>query len=64
MTASDHRDLDFGLKYGFVIKELRLLTRGTIIVDKEGIIRYVEYVPEVGQEPNYDAALEVVKKLV
>ena len=64
LTASDHRDLDFGLKYGFVIKELRLLTRGTIIVDKEGIIRYVEYVPEVGQEPNYDAALEVVKKLV
>ena len=33
-------------------------------MDKEGIIRYVEYVPEVGQEPNYDAALEVVKKLV
>ena len=64
LTASDHKNLDFGLKYGFVIKELRLLTRGTIIVDKEGIIRYVEYVPEVGQEPNYDAALEVVKKLV
>ena len=60
---SDYRDLDFGMKYGFVIKELRLLARGVIIIDKKGIIRYIEYVPEIAQEPNYEAALKAVKEL-
>lgn len=64
ITASDHKELDFGEKYGFIIKELRLLTRGTVIVDKEGIVRYVEYVPEVGEHPNYEKALEVIKSLI
>jgi len=62
-TISDHKDLDFGEKYGFVIKELRLLSRGTVVVDKTGIVRYVEFVPEVTNEPNYEAALSVVKSL-
>ena len=64
LTASDHKELDFGLKYGFVIKELRLLTRGTVIVDKEGTVQYVEYVPEVATEPDYSKALEVIKTLI
>ncbi|RRD38470.1 thiol peroxidase [Leptotrichia sp. OH3620_COT-345] len=64
LTASDHRELDFGLKYGFVIKELRLLTRGTIIVDKGGTVKYVEYVSEVAEHPDYDKVLEVLKTLV
>ena len=63
LTASDHKELDFGTKYGFVIKELRLLSRGTIIVDKDGIIKYVEYVKEVGEHPDYEKALEVIKEL-
>jgi thiol peroxidase len=62
-TISDHKDLDFGEKYGFVIKELRLLSRGTVVIDKSGIVRYVEYVPEVTNEPDYIAALAVVKTL-
>jgi thioredoxin-dependent peroxiredoxin len=62
-TISDHKDLDFGEKYGFVIKELRLLARGTVVIDKAGIVRYVEYVPEVTNEPDYGAALDVVKSL-
>lgn len=62
-TISDHKDLDFGEKYGFVIKELRLLARGTVVIDKTGIVRYVEYVPEVTNEPDYDMALGVVKEL-
>lgn len=62
-TVSDHRDLDFGGKYGYVIKELRLLARGTVVIDKDGIVKYVEYVPEVTHEPNYEAALAVVKGL-
>ena len=63
LTASDHKELDFGTKYGFVIKELRLLSRGTVIVDKDGIIKYVEYVKEIGEHPDYEKALEVIKEL-
>jgi len=63
VTISDHKDLDFGEKYGFVIKELRLLARGTVIIDKSGIVRYVEYVSEVTKEPDYDAALTLLKSL-
>ncbi len=57
----DYRDLDFGMKYGFVIKELRLLSRGVVVIDKKGLIRYIEYVPEVTHEPDYEAALKVVR---
>ena len=63
ITLSDHRHVDFGTKYGLLMEELRLLARGTVVVDKEGFVRYVEYVPEITQEPLYEAALEVVKQL-
>jgi thiol peroxidase len=63
-TLSDHRDLDFGYKYGFVIEELRLLSRGIIIIDKNDVIKYVEYVGEVASHPNYDVALAEAKKLL
>jgi len=64
VTLSDHRDVEFGNNYGFLIKELRLLARGVVVVDKNDVIRYVEYVPEVGQEPNYSAAINAVKDLL
>jgi thiol peroxidase len=63
-TLSDYRDLDFSVKYGFLIEELRLLARGAVVIDREGYVKYVEYVPEATHEPNYNAALEVAKKLV
>lgn len=63
LTLSDHRHTEFGLKYGFLIEELRLLARGTVIVDREGVVRYVEYVPELGLEPDYDRAIAVAKAL-
>lgn len=63
-TTSDYKEHDFGNKYGFVIKELGLLTRGTVIVDREGTVKYVEYVPEVTTEPDYEKALETVKGLI
>ena len=62
--CSDHRDLSFGMGYGFVLNGLRLLARGVVVVDGQGVVRYVEYVPEVTHEPNYDAALEAVKSLL
>ncbi len=63
-TLSDHRDLDFGLKYGFVIEELRILSRGIIVIDKNDIVTYVEYVAEVASHPDYDKALAEVKKII
>ncbi len=61
-TLSDHRDLSFGTAYGVVIKELRLLARAVFVVDKNDKVVYVEYVPEVTQHPNYEAAIEAAKK--
>lgn len=62
-VCSDHRDLDFGLKYGFVISELRLLSRGVVVVDKNDDIVYVEYVKEVSELPDFDKVLAVVAGL-
>lgn len=59
-VLSDHKDLDFGEKYGFVIDELRLLARGIVVVDESGRVVHVEYVSEVSNHPDYDQALEVL----
>ncbi len=64
ITTSDQKDLDFSSKYGFLIEELRLLARGTVVIDKEGVVRHVEYVSEVTNEPDYEAALNTAKSLV
>jgi len=64
MTVSDYKDASFGEAYGVLIKEHRLLTRAIFIVDKNDTVQHVEYVKEVTQHPNYDAALSTIKKLV
>mgnify|MGYP003787184873 FL=1 len=63
ITLSDHKEREFGNKYGFLIKELALLARGTVIIDKEGIVQLVEIVPEIATEPDYDTALSLLEKL-
>lgn len=60
-TVSDHRDLSFGLAYGVVIKELRLLARAVFVIDQNDKVTYVEYVPEVTTHPNYEAAVAAAK---
>ncbi len=62
-TLSDHRDMNFGNAYGTHIKELRLEQRSIFIVDKHDVIRYVQYVPEVAQHPDYDEALAALKQI-
>jgi thiol peroxidase len=62
-TFSDHRDAAFGLAYGVLIKELRLLARAVFVVDKAGVVRYSQLVKEVGDEPNYDEVLQAVSNL-
>jgi len=63
-TLSDHRDGAFGKAYGVLIKGLRLLARAVFVVDKKGVVQYVEIVKEVTSEPNYTAALEAARKLL
>ncbi|MCS7199564.1 MAG: thiol peroxidase [Thermodesulfobacteriaceae bacterium] len=63
-VLSDHREASFGLNYGVLIRELRLLARSVFILDKEDVVRYIEIVPEITNHPNYDKALEEVKKLI
>ncbi len=58
---SDHRDADFGNKYGTLIKELRLNARAIFVVDQNDKVVYTEYVPEVTNHPDYDAALDAAK---
>lgn len=60
-TLSDHRDASFGMAYGVLIKDLRLLSRSIFIVGPDERIQYVEYVPEVTNHPNYEAALDALK---
>ena len=61
---SDHRTGSFGEAYGTMIKDLRILSRAIFVIDKDNTIRHAEYVKEVGDHPNYEAALSVATKLV
>jgi thiol peroxidase len=63
-VVSDYQAHDFGMKYGFLIDGLKLLTRGVVVLDKDNTVKHIEYVSEVTNEPNYDAALEAVKTLI
>lgn len=63
VCLSDYKDHSFGKAYGVRIKEVGLLARTVLVVDKDNTIQYVQHVPEVAEEPNYDAALDAVKKL-
>jgi thiol peroxidase len=63
-TLSDHRDASFGNAYGVLVKELRLLARSIFVIDREGIIRYIQIVPELSTHPDYDAALDCVRMLL
>ncbi len=62
-TFSDYRDVIFGVNYGVLIKDLRLLSRAVFIIDKEDNVRHVEYVRELTQHPDYDSALNTLKEI-
>lgn len=62
LALSDFRDMAFAQAYGTYIKDVRLDSRAVFVVDADGTLRYAEYVPVAGQEPNYDAALNALKE--
>lgn len=63
-TLSDYQDRSFGLNYGLLLKNLKLLARAVYVIDQNNKVAYCELVPEVTDEPNYTAALEAVKQLL
>lgn len=58
---SDHRDASFGQSYGTLIKELRILSRAIFVVGPDDKLKYVEYVPEVADHPDYEKALAAAR---
>ena len=63
LTLSDYRDRSFAQSYGMLIKELGLLCRAVLIIDPQGVVRYKQLVPEVAEEPDYNAVLEALKQV-
>lgn len=61
ITLSDYFDHNFGLAYGLFIEELHLLSRAVFVLNSDDEIVYVEYLAEVADHPNYEAALEALK---
>ena len=62
-TVSDYKDREFGKNYGVYIKELGLLSRAVFVIDENNKIVYVEYLNEVTEEPDYDKALDLFKRM-
>jgi len=62
LTLSDHLDTEFGVKYGVLIKELRIFRRAIFVIDRKGQVVYADYMPALGDEPNYAEVLDVAKK--
>ena len=63
-TVSDHMEGSFGIAYGVLIKEMRLLSRSIFIVDAKDTVRYVEYVKDISTHPDYDKALAALKEIL
>ncbi|MBV9301396.1 MAG: thiol peroxidase [Acidobacteriaceae bacterium] len=61
---SDHRSGSFGEHYGTLIPDLRIESRAIFVLDGENRLRHVEYVKEVGDHPNYEAALTAARTAV
>jgi len=63
-VISDYRDTSFGNAFGVLINESKLLARCIFVIDKNNLVKYVQLVPEIGQEPDYEAVLKAVEELL
>ncbi len=64
ITLSDHRNLDFAMKYGTLIEKHRLQTRAVFVLDQDRKIVYKEFVPVISDHPSYEEVTEVIKELL
>ncbi len=63
-TLSDHKDMNFSTAYGVNVADLRICQRAAFVVDQNNIVQYAEYVPEIGNEVNFEAVLSKAKRLL
>jgi thiol peroxidase len=63
-AVSDHMAVDFGVKYGALMKERRWLRRAVFVVDQADVIRYAAYMPKLGDQPDYDQVLAAASGLL
>jgi thiol peroxidase len=61
LALSDHRDASFGLAFGVLIRESRLLARSIFILDRDNVVRYREVVPDLSSHPDYEKALKALQ---
>lgn len=61
-TASDFKTREFGDSYGVHVKENGLLARAVFVLDKDNMVRHVEYVPQIAQLPDFDAAVSAANQ--
>ena len=61
-VVSDHMAVEFGLRYGTLIKERRYLRRAVFVVDRDDVIVYAAYMPKLAEEPDYAAVLEAARQ--
>jgi len=60
---SDHKDTSFGRSYGTLLESLRIECRAIFVLDRDNVIRYVEYVKETSEHPDYEPALRTARAL-
>lgn len=61
-TLSDHLEAEFGIRYGCLIKERRILRRAVFVVGRNDEVVYADYMPALGDEPKYDEVLAAVRR--
>ena len=61
ITVSDYKDRDFAHTFGVYLPNVGLLARAVFLLDENNTVKYVQYVPEVTDHPNYEAALTAVR---
>jgi thiol peroxidase len=61
LVLSDHLEADFGVKYGVLMKELRILRRAVFVVNAAGVVTYADYMASAGDEPDYEAVLNAAR---
>ena len=64
IVLSDHINAEFGIKYGVLLEEPRILRRAIFVIDPDNQVRYAEYLPALGDEPDYDAVFKAAKEAI
>lgn len=63
-TLSDHRTMGFATAYGVHVADLRICQRAAFVIDQQNVVRYAEYVHQIGDEINFEAVLRTAKSLI